>query len=54
MFENWMPRRIFGPKRDEVTRVEKMHNEELRDLCTSSRIIAIMKSMWMVWAGPVA
>jgi hypothetical protein len=33
VFENRVLRRIFGPKRDEVTREwRKLHNEELRDL----------------------
>jgi hypothetical protein len=33
VFENRMLRRIFGPKRDEVTgEWSKLHNEELRDL----------------------
>jgi hypothetical protein len=33
VFENKVLRRIFGPKRDEVTVVwRKLHNEELRDL----------------------
>jgi hypothetical protein len=48
-------RRIFGPKRDEVTREwRKLHNEELHDLYTSSSIISIMKSRSMRWAGHVA
>jgi hypothetical protein len=50
MFENRVLRRIFGPKRDEVT-VEwrKLHNEELRDLYSSPSIIRIIKSRrrWM-------
>jgi hypothetical protein len=37
VFENRMLRRIFGPKRDEVTgEWRKLHNEELRDLYSSS------------------
>jgi hypothetical protein len=40
VFENWMLRRIFGPKRDEVTgRCRKLHDEELRNLYSSSSII---------------
>jgi hypothetical protein len=47
-------RRIFGPKRDEVTgEWRKLHNEELRDLYSSPSIIRIMKSMRMRWAGHV-
>jgi hypothetical protein len=54
VFENRVLRRIFGPKRDEVTgEWRKLHNEELRDLYTSPSIIKIMKSR-MRWAGHVA
>jgi hypothetical protein len=48
-------RRIFGPKRDEVTgEWRKLHNEELRDLYSSPSIIRIIKSRTMRWAGHVA
>jgi hypothetical protein len=48
-------RRIFGPKRDEVTGGRrKLHNEELRDLYSSPSIIRIIKSRRMRWAGHVA
>jgi hypothetical protein len=54
-FENRVLRRIFGPKRDEVTgEWRKVHNEELRDLYPSPSIIKIIKSRWMRWAGHVA
>jgi hypothetical protein len=44
VFENRVLRRIFGPKRDEVTRGwRKLHNEELHDLYSSSSIIRMMK-----------
>jgi hypothetical protein len=44
--------RIFGPKKDEVTgEGRKLHNEELRDLCSSSSIIRIIKSRGMRWQG---
>jgi hypothetical protein len=53
--ENKVLRRIFGPKRDEVTGGwRKLHNEELRDLYSSPSIIRIMKSRRMRWAGHVA
>jgi hypothetical protein len=55
VFENRVLRRIFGPKRDEVTgEWRKLHNEELRDLYSSPSIIRIIKSWRMRWAGHVA
>jgi hypothetical protein len=43
--ENRVLRRIFGPKRDEVTgEWRKLHNEELRDFYSSPSIIRIIKS----------
>jgi hypothetical protein len=54
-FENRVLRRIFGPKRDEVTgEWKKLHNEELRDLYSSPSIIRIIKSRRMRWAGHIA
>jgi hypothetical protein len=48
-------RRIFGPKRDEVTgEWRKLHNKELLDLYSSPSIIRIFKSRRMRWAGHVA
>jgi hypothetical protein len=45
VFENRVLRRIFGPKSDEVMGGwRKLHNEELRDLYSSSSIIRITKS----------
>ena len=50
-----MLRRIFGPKRDEVTGVRrKLHNEELNDLDSSPNIVWVIKSRRMRWAGHVA
>jgi hypothetical protein len=48
-------RRIFGPKRDEVTgEWRKLHNEELHILYSSANIIWEIKSRIMRWAGHVA
>jgi hypothetical protein len=55
MFENRVLRRIFGPRRGEVTgEWRRLHNEELRDLYSSPSIIRIIKSRRMRWAGHVA
>jgi len=44
VFENRVLRRIFGPKRDEVTgECRKLHNEELNDLYTSLTIFRLIK-----------
>jgi hypothetical protein len=55
VFENRVLRRIFGPKRDEVTgEWRKLHNEELHILYFSPDIIRKIKSRRMRWAGHVA
>jgi hypothetical protein len=55
VFENRVLRRIFGPKRAEVTgEWRKMHNEELHNLYSSPDIIRQVKSRRMRWAGHVA
>jgi hypothetical protein len=54
VFENRVLRRIFGPKRDEVTGGwRKLHDKKYRDLY-SSPIIRITKKRRMRWAGYVA
>jgi len=54
VFENRVWRRIFGPKRDEVTGDwRKLHNE-LNDLYSSPNIVRVIKSRIMRWAGHVA
>ena len=54
MFENRVLRRIFGPKRDEVTgEWRKLHNEEFNDLYFSPNIVRVIKSRQKSWAGHV-
>jgi len=55
VFENRVLRRIFGPRRDELTgEWRKLHNEEFNDLYSSPIIVRVIKSMRMIWAEHVA
>jgi hypothetical protein len=55
VFENNVLRRVFGPKRDEVTgELRKLHHEELNDLYSLTNIVRVVKSRRMRWAGHVA
>jgi len=55
VFENMVLRRIFGPRRDEVTGEWRgLHNEELNDLYSSPNIVWVIKPRRMRWAGNVA
>ena len=55
MFENWVLRRIFGPKRDELTKEwRQLHNEKLNVLYCSPNIVRVIKWRRMRWAGHVA
>ena len=55
VFENRVLRRIFGPKRDEVTRDwRKLHNEEFNYLYFLPNIVRVIKSRRMRWSGHVA
>ena len=50
-----MLRRVFGPKRDEVTgEWRTLHNEKHRDLYSLPNIVRVVKSRRMRWAGHVA
>jgi len=55
VFENMVLRRIFGPKKDEVTwEWRRLHNEDLNDLYPSHNIVRVIKSKRMRWTGHVA
>jgi len=55
VFENMVLRRVFGPRRDEVTREwRRLHNEELNDLYCSPNIVRVIKCRRMRWTGHVA
>ena len=55
VFENMVLRRIFEPRRDEVTgQWRRLHNEELNDLYCSPNIVRVIKWRRMRWAGHVA
>jgi hypothetical protein len=54
-FEHMVLRRIFGPRRDEVTRDwRRLHKEELNGLYSSPNIVRVIKLRRMRWAGYVA
>jgi hypothetical protein len=51
VFDTRVLRRMFGPKRDEVTRERrKLHNEEPNNLYSSPNIVRVIKSRKMRWA----
>jgi hypothetical protein len=55
VLENRVLRRVFGPKRDEVTgEWRKLHSEELSDLYSLPNIVRVVKSRRMRWLGHVA
>ena len=55
VFENMVLRRIFGPRRDEVTEEwRRLHSEELNGLYCSPNIVRVIKSRRMRRAGHVA
>jgi len=55
VFENRVLRRVFGTKKDEVTKEwRKLHNKELNDLFCSPNIVRVTKSRRIIWTGHVA
>jgi len=55
VFENMVLRRIFGPRRDEVTgEWRRLHNEGLNGLYSSPNIVRVIKSRRKRWAGHLA
>ena len=54
VLENMALRTIFGPRRNEVTgKWRRLHNVELNDLYSSPKIVRVIKSRRMRWAGHV-
>jgi hypothetical protein len=50
-----MLRRVYGPKRDEVTgEWRTLHNEERNDLYSYTNIVRVIKSRRTRWAGNIA
>jgi hypothetical protein len=55
VYENSVLGRIFGPKKDGLTREwRKLHNEELKNLYSSSTSVRVTQSRRMRLAGHVA
>ena len=55
VLENRGLRKIFGPKRDEITAEwRELHTEELNDLYSSHNIVWVIISRRMRWTGHVA
>ena len=55
VFENRVLRRIFGPKRDEITgEWRRLHNKELYAVFFSPNIIRVIKSRRLRWAWHLA
>jgi hypothetical protein len=54
-FENWLLKRIFVTRRDDVTgEWRRLHNKELYTLYSSPNVIRVIKSRRLRWAGHVA
>jgi len=54
VFENMVLRRMFVPRRDEVTGEWRRLHNELNDLYCSPNIVRVIKPRRMRWAGHVA
>ena len=54
VFENRVLRRVFGPKREEVTGEWRILHNELRYVCSLPNIVRVVKSRKMMWAGHMA
>jgi len=55
VFENKILRKIYGPKRDEMTgEWRRLHNDELYGLYDSPNVVKIMKSRRLRWADHVS
>ncbi|KDR24435.1 hypothetical protein L798_06502, partial [Zootermopsis nevadensis] len=54
VFEKWVLRRIFGPRREDDVAWRKPQNDELKNLYSSPNIVRVIKSRRMRWAGHLA
>jgi hypothetical protein len=53
VFNNRILRKIFGPKNDKATGMEKTNKEELDNVYSPPNIIQVIKSRRMIWVGQV-
>ena len=53
-FENRIPRRIFGPKRDKNGERRRLHNAEFHSLYRSPNIVRVVECRRLRWAGHIA
>jgi hypothetical protein len=54
VFENWVLRKVFGPRTDVIGKWRRRHDEDLYDLCSLPNITRMVKSRRKRWAGHVA
>ena len=54
VFENRIPRRLFGSKIDENGEWKRLHNEKIHSLYLSTNVVRVVKFRRLRWAGHVA
>jgi hypothetical protein len=53
VFENRILKRVFGPKRDEIGELRRLHNDELHSLYSSPNVVRVVKSRRLRRAGHI-